>query len=151
MYRRVALGAEQCQIEFNGNVLFAAKPATNHGTQNTDLVVRHAECVSDETEMFDDLGRHTDVNNSVFVDPCQADFGLQKCMLNELGFECIFDDVVGLGETFFNITFPDLVLSYNIVRFRNRTYLLSKLIYAVSLCITVWNRMGRTGPLNYAI
>ena len=118
-YRSLGRLRKQRQVQLYRYVLFATKPTANHGTQNTHFVMRHAKGVGDKAKMFDDLGRHSYVDDPVFINPCQADFGFQKGMLNKLGLECVLDDVVGFGEALFDIAFTDIVLPHNVVWFRH--------------------------------
>ena len=66
--------------------------------------------------MLNDLRRHADIDDAVFVDPGEADFRFEEGVLDELGVEGVFDDMVRCGETFCSVAFSNFVLAYDIVR-----------------------------------
>ena len=65
--------------------------------------------------MLNDLRRHADIDDAVFVDPGEADFRFEEGVRDELGVEGVFADMVRCGATFCSVAFSNFVLASAIV------------------------------------
>jgi hypothetical protein len=97
-------------VRLDRHVLLAAEAAADVGGHHAHLGVRNAEHLRDVAIVLHDLGRHTDVEDRVVVEPGDAGLGLEVRVVDELRAVLPLDHDVGAREGRLDVTAVDAPL-----------------------------------------
>ena len=98
---------QQRQVDLDGDVLFAAEAAADHGALDANLALRDADRAGDAAEVLDHLGGDANVEHAALIRPRHPGFRLNERVLLIRHPEGVLDDQVRLGEARVHVPLAD--------------------------------------------